>query len=616
MIVIKYLGILIAGLVIISSYPAHALYAQPTLEVKEFETIETKLTPFSELSEQKASVTISATNFASSGATFTLTKPIYEVVKGSFDVKTDYPEPSKISETPARSEYSWDIYLDGQRKGKWKEELKFDVNTNREPLLFIREGIVASGKAAKLERSGNFYVVKDSQIQVGDRIKFLINIQGNLKTWTAGYFPIINGTITKGIYYKVFQAQAVLSLPAKYFRDFEVTGDYIKTKEIEPIIQGDNWVLTIPFEIGPYASRSIYVESTVIRAGDIEIDPLTVSFAYDGKTYEYSTPSLGDFPTLKFTSSQPEIDGKFYVTHKFTVFQLKIPIDPSLEPQKSSLAYVAREDILCDSIVAGTYAAVQGSPVFLVRSDGLSVSDTELFLKAKSSGLAKITIVGGNQAVSSEVENQLKQLGFEVERIFGVDRTETAANFALKKWGSSTTAVLVYGNDVPTQLSAGSLAARLQSPILFVSSDALPTQTKAALAELRSKKAILIYRGNASITSIAQQLQMLGVQVQIINGKDIVETSVKVGEEFANLIIKTSTVFLVQESLPKFSQGLVPLAQINLAPIFVCKGPELPEDVEGYIFDKDVKRIVVFGKIIPKETEDYLRAWDIKVVRV
>mgnify|MGYP005849777027 CR=1 FL=1 len=597
---VKIFIFLILGFLLAISL-AVAPYPQPTLEVREFETIETKLTPFNELSEQKATVSISVTNYAPFGSGFTLIKPIYYAVKGSFDVKTDYPEPISIVENPAKSEYSWYIYLDGQNKGKWKEELKFDINSNKEPPLFIRESVISKGQVAKLERSGNFYLVKEPQIKVGDKIKFRINIQGNVKTWPAEYFPIVNGTETTAIYYKVLQAKLVLNLPTKYFQEFSVSGDYIKTKKIEPVIKGDNWVLTIPVEIGPYISRYIDVETTVAKAGDIEIDSLTVSFSYDADIYKYSTPFLGDFPIIRFVPII--IDGKFYIDHTFTIFQLKIPVDPALEVAGFDSAFVVRDDILADSVVAGTYAAIIGSPVFLVKSNVLSADVTELLLMAKGLGLKSLTIVGGPQAISEEIEAQLRELGFKVERIWGIDRKETSEKFALEKWGLSNTVVLVDAYDTSTQLIASSLASRLQAPLLLFSGDSLPTRTKATLTTLHTTKAILIYEGKP-LENLEKQLQGFNIKVQSISGKDVIETSVKVGEEFTKFIIKPSTIFLVSESVPKLKRGIIPLAHVNLAPIFVFKGPELPEIIEGYIFDNDIKRIVTFGKII-RATEAY-----------
>ena len=76
------------------------------------------------------------------------------------------------------------------------------------------------------------------------------------------------------------------------------------------------------------------------------------------------------------------------------------------------------------------------------------------------------TIIGGENAVSRDIENELKQYG-TVERISGENRYETSVNVAEHYYGPPGTAILVYGRNFPDGLFAGPLARSLEIPIIL-----------------------------------------------------------------------------------------------------------------------------------------------------
>lgn len=92
-------------------------------------------------------------------------------------------------------------------------------------------------------------------------------------------------------------------------------------------------------------------------------------------------------------------------------------------------------------------------------------------------------ILGGNEAVSGVVEEELTALGLEVERVGGRDRYETAGLIA-KKLPDSDTAVLSNGGSFPDVLAIGSHAARKGYPVLLTQKETIPEATVKALTEL------------------------------------------------------------------------------------------------------------------------------------
>ena len=81
---------------------------------------------------------------------------------------------------------------------------------------------------------------------------------------------------------------------------------------------------------------------------------------------------------------------------------------------------------------------------------------------------AKIFIIGGEAAVTTKVENELKSYG-TVERIYGANRYETSVNIARMFFPTAKYAVLAYGENFPDGLSGGPLAKSMNAPLILTS---------------------------------------------------------------------------------------------------------------------------------------------------
>ena len=96
-------------------------------------------------------------------------------------------------------------------------------------------------------------------------------------------------------------------------------------------------------------------------------------------------------------------------------------------------------------------------------------------------GVKNIYIVGGTGAVSTAVENDLKE--FTVKRITGNDRVETSYNVALEAFGTAPTeVVLANGLAYADALSISAIAAAKGMPILLVNNSELSANEKSYIA--------------------------------------------------------------------------------------------------------------------------------------
>ncbi|MEM4841136.1 MAG: hypothetical protein QXG80_00150 [Nanopusillaceae archaeon] len=93
-----------------------------------------------------------------------------------------------------------------------------------------------------------------------------------------------------------------------------------------------------------------------------------------------------------------------------------------------------------DTILAKVVSEIFGYPQILLERDKLS---NETINKLRELNITEILIIGGPAVVSFNVEKELIDLGYNVIRIWGVERFETSALVAKYFWENSEEAVLI-----------------------------------------------------------------------------------------------------------------------------------------------------------------------------
>lgn len=143
---------------------------------------------------------------------------------------------------------------------------------------------------------------------------------------------------------------------------------------------------------------------------------------------------------------------------------------------RSNTVIVATGTNFADALSISPYSYATGSPVILCDpSTGLS---EDALTKIRNGGYTNAVIVGGKNAVSTSVENQLKQNGVTtIKRLAGETRFETSqliADFELsQQLGFGVDGIaLATGLNFPDALAAGPVAGRKLTPLLLVDSGA------------------------------------------------------------------------------------------------------------------------------------------------
>ena len=147
-----------------------------------------------------------------------------------------------------------------------------------------------------------------------------------------------------------------------------------------------------------------------------------------------------------------------------------------------------------DALSLGTYATKNGLPILLVNNNEKKVVQDIISL-----GTKEVTIVGGDNSISSGFEASIANKKIKVNRISGVDRFETSLEVA-KRIGERDNFVLTDGNNYPDAISSGPLAEKLDAPILLTRKNNIPNSVRKYITTGKFNRGYII-GGESSISS-------------------------------------------------------------------------------------------------------------------
>lgn len=161
-------------------------------------------------------------------------------------------------------------------------------------------------------------------------------------------------------------------------------------------------------------------------------------------------------------------------------------------PSTIDSAVIATGENYPDALAIGSLAARNGMPILLCCNKATATLEAvKSFLK--ESKISKVIIVGGTSAIDAEIENSLKGENYQITRLSGLNRYETARAIAIRALKEGLEVKKIFsatGENFPDALSAGPLAARYKAPILLLNKETLSSST---LEWLKSNKASIFY---------------------------------------------------------------------------------------------------------------------------
>lgn len=184
----------------------------------------------------------------------------------------------------------------------------------------------------------------------------------------------------------------------------------------------------------------------------------------------------------------------------------------SVATPSSTQAFLVNGEHFADALSISSYAAAQGIPVLLTRTDSLPPETATALAQL---GVSQVTLIGGKAVIKDTIVEQLAKLPQPVtvtSRYAGYDQYETNT-VVLNQLPFETSQVYVAtGENFPDALAGAALAAKDNAPILLLPSTQLGTSTTTYLNQKRtSGSAFTIFGGWGVINYKIESIVRTGV---------------------------------------------------------------------------------------------------------
>ena len=268
-----------------------------------------------------------------------------------------------------------------------------------------------------------------------------------------------------------------------------------------------------------------------------------------------------------------------------------------------------------DALAGVPLANALNAPILLTEKDTLPKETLDEINRIKAK---KVFLLGGEGAISADVEKALLDKSLKVERIAGSTRFETATKIAEKMQTVSGKApsevFFVYAFNFADALSASTAAAVKGAPIIYLKTiGEIDNATKSYLGTVKGKvKTANVIGGSGVISnemksSAASALGLTSpASVQRIAGTDRYETCVAVNNTFNDVLTGNSFCIATGQDFPDALAGGVYTAQ-NKAPLFLVNGKEktlrLSDAQAAFLKSRKTDSFYVFGGVgvVPDE---------------
>lgn len=248
----------------------------------------------------------------------------------------------------------------------------------------------------------------------------------------------------------------------------------------------------------------------------------------------------------------------------------------SLHPP-SKAAVVASGTDFPDALAASSLAGHLNAPILLTDPKSLSNETANELNRLDANA---IFVIGGNKAVSHNVENEIRAThpSATITRLTGSTRFDTAHSIynELATLGAKPqTAIISTGFNFADALSISPYSYMQSAPFFLSSQSGLD---EASLNTLRNFQTAIIVGGEQAVpTSVEQQLKSIGVSTVRIQGTTRYETSLEIGKFTLNNLSldPSSVVYATGANFPDALSGSA-LAGINKTVLLLAQNDSSP----------------------------------------
>jgi YVTN family beta-propeller protein len=200
-------------------------------------------------------------------------------------------------------------------------------------------------------------------------------------------------------------------------------------------------------------------------------------------------------------------------------------------PDGADTVVLGRADDYADALTGGPLSAHLNAPLMLTARDGLS---SETAGQIADLGASNAVLLGGPEALSPQVAEDLQQQGVSTRRVAGPSRYATAAAVA-EELPDSGEVFVAEGDDpdpsrgFPDAVSASGIASTQTRPVLLATTDTLPPATAQALEG--GTDATIVGGPTAISDDVAGKVDQNSAETTRLAGANRYATSAAVAEE-------------------------------------------------------------------------------------
>lgn len=260
-------------------------------------------------------------------------------------------------------------------------------------------------------------------------------------------------------------------------------------------------------------------------------------------------------------------------------------------PRGPKTAFVAVGTNFPDALAGAAVAGLLDAPLFLVRSDSIP---SETLTGITNMDPDSIVVLGGTNAVSQAVFDQLSAIQTNTVRVFGINRYATAV--AISQLGFPATArtvVIATGLNFPDALAAAPAAVVYGGPVLLTDPNTIPQVVRDEITRLAPER-IVVVGGTAVISDdVVNALKEIQPNTVRIAGANRYDTAIGLAQDAfpdgaSRVTVATGLAF------PDALAGAA-AAGAWRGPILLVPGTSLPSSVSTEILRLDPFHVDVLG---------------------
>ncbi len=206
-------------------------------------------------------------------------------------------------------------------------------------------------------------------------------------------------------------------------------------------------------------------------------------------------------------------------------YQTAIEIAEKGWPDKSNFVILATGQNFADALCAAPLSQKYDCPILLNGKEHLLPSVKQ---EIERLGAKHALIIGGNGAISANVENALKAMNIQCTRISGQDRFETSVKIAEELEFKGELCVAT-GSNFPDAISISAIATQKEMPILLTAANNCPQSVRDYLKNKTVRATYVIGSSDVVNDTVANYFP----QVKRLQGKDRYETNLAVIRNFS-----------------------------------------------------------------------------------